>query len=126
MSLIRAQQRTITGLFPHNANRRFLIRNTRAGPEIRGTVWATTTATIIFDEPVGGGNETGFQLTIDGAPTAIVSVANGLATEIVVTYAIQLVGARGVITYIPKGTADWVGLNSGVLVKGFQQFGDIA
>ena len=32
MSLIRARQRAITGIFPHNANRRFLIPNRPSVP----------------------------------------------------------------------------------------------
>lgn len=123
MSLLRAQQRTLTALFPHPGNRTHLIRNNRAGPHILGISFKTTATLIGFDEDIAGGDATGFKLFSLGVEIAIIAAVNGAPNEISVTHAPVVLDDKATISYQPGA---WVGSSSGVEVKGFIADGTVA
>ncbi len=119
MGFLRAQQRSITGLFPHQANKTHLMPNSRAGPEKISDVYAITTVTLTYDEEVTGGDDTGWQVFHDGVATAITTVLNGITDDIIIiTHALAVVGQDVIVRYTPKaGAPQWRGVTSGILLK---------
>ena len=106
MSFIRAQQRTLTALFPHQANKKYLVPKRTIGPKILIIDFKTVSTTFTFDRDVVGGDATGWALEINAAPVAIISVINGATDDqIVVSYALQVVTDAIRITYDGTGTA---------------------
>lgn len=109
MSLLRANQRTLTALFPHPSNTKYLIPKRVPGPVIVGIAFKTLSTTIEFDRDVSGGDEVGWAVTLNGTPEAIVSVINGAPTDIVVNYAGGIVADEIRVTY--NGNGAWAADN---------------
>ena len=103
MSLIRPRQHAITGLFPHNANRRFVIPKRKQGPIIQDGIAKTVSATLTYDVDIAGGDAVGWTLfnRTTGLPIAVISAVNGNADQIVLNYAAQTLGDFITITYAP-------------------------
>ena len=123
MSFLRANQRTMTALFPHQANRTHLIPKRVLGPVILTIDFKVVSSTFTFDRDTTGGDATGWGLEVNGAPVAIISVIQGVGdTEIVVNYALQVVADAIRITY--DGTGVWAD-NNGVKLKPIDRSGVI-
>ena len=122
MSLIRPRQHAITGLFPHNANRRFVIPKRKQGPVILQGNFGVIDVTFVFDVAVTGGDEVGFTLfnNTDALPVAIVSAVNGTPPQIIITYAAQTLGDSMTVTYKPGA---WTSARG--QVNGFTFSGDV-
>ncbi len=118
MSFLRARQRAITGVFPHQANPTHIMPNHRAGPQLLTDVYTVTTITLTFDEEVTGGDSTGWEVTANGVPLAITSVLNGITDDIIiVTHALAVIADVMVVRYTPKlGGAQWKGATSGIFL----------
>ena len=100
MSFIRAQQRTMTALFPHQANKRYLVPKRTLGPKLILVSFKTTSVTLEFDRDVTGGDELAWAMEINGVSEAVISVVQGgFDTDIVVNYALQSVSDEARVTY---------------------------
>ena len=109
MSFLRANQRTMTALFPHPGNPTHLIPKRFPGPVITEVAFKVTQTTVIYDRVISGGDASGWTVTINGVPEAVISVLNGAPTDIVVTYALQVIGDDIRVTY--DGNGDWAADN---------------
>lgn len=116
MSFIRAQQRTLTALFPHQANKKYLVPKRTLGPKVSLIAFKTASTTIEFDRDTTGGDEVGWAVEIDGVSEAVTSVIQGVGdTEIVVSYALQSVAAAIRVTY--GGGGGWIDNNGAALKR---------
>ena len=105
MSFLRARQRTMTALFPHQANATHLIPKRKQGPIIQSGIIKTVSTTILFDVDIAGGDAAGWTMVnkTTGLPIVVTSAVNGNADEIVLNYALQTVDDIVGITYKPSG-----------------------
>ena len=103
MSVLRARQRTMTALFPHQANPTHLIPKRKQGPIIQAGIAKTVSATLTYDVDIAGGDAVGWSLfnRTTGLPIAVVSAVNGNANEIILNYAAQTLDDIITITYQP-------------------------
>ena len=101
--VIRANQRTQTALFPHSHNRRFLVPKRFPGPQILVIDFKTVSTVILFDRDISGGDETGWTVTVNGVPEAIISITQPAGDDISVNYALQVAGDDIRVTYDGNG-----------------------
>ena len=124
MSFIRARQRVITALFPHQGNRTHIVPSRGPGPFVRRSIAKVSSMTLDFDRNVQGGDLLGFSLEINGTPEAVIAATNGLSNEIVVTFALQLVDDLVKVSYTRTARRGDV-YPAGDFVRGFSRQGII-
>ena len=109
MSFLRARQREITALFPHQANRTHLIPS--RGPLLVKSVSAITTATVMTVKFTAGvitkpGNTDGLTVTVNaigGTVTDVQPVA-GAPDQLAITFTPAALSTQAVVVlYTPPG-----------------------
>lgn len=110
MSFLRARQRTLTALFPHQANRKYLVPKRFPAPLATTSVSAVTTATVMtvtFDGDVSTklGNIDGFTNTVNAIAGTITNVQQpGAKNTLVITFTPAALSTQSVVmTYTPPG-----------------------
>ena len=121
-NFLRARQRSLTALFPHQHNPTHLIPKRKQGPIIQAKIFKTISLTLTFDVDVTTGDAVGFTLfnNTTGLVVAIVSAINGNTNEIVVNFGAQTLGDNLTLTYEPGAWTSAVGE-----VNGFIQVDDV-
>lgn len=111
MSFLRARQRVITALFPHQANRRFMIPKRFPAPLGTKSVSAVTTATamtVTFTGDVATklGNTDGFTVTVNAIGGTVTDVQQpGAANTLVITFTPAAISTQAVVvTYDGTGS----------------------
>ncbi len=121
MSVIRARQPVLTRIFPHQANRKYLVPNRHGMIPDQAPAFQATQVIVEFSQPVAGttGSD-GWTIIVDGVSLLIGLVTQPQINLINLAFPIQLVGAFGEVRY--DGSGDWTGAN-GFVVGQFGQTG---
>lgn len=119
--IIRARQRAITAIFPHQGNNRYLIPSRFGMIPDQVPAFQTTQVIVEFHLPVSGTTgDTGWTVLINGSPVLIGLVTQPQANLINLAFPLQTIGDVGEVRY--NGLGDWTGAN-GFVVGQFAQSG---
>ena len=111
MAFLRHRQRVLTSLFPHQANKQFIIPK-RFGLIPQGFSHKTISINSVFQGVDVSGTlvTTGFSVLQDSTPVAVGSVdQSGGTNAITVNHAAVIAGEKTTLHY--DGSGDWIGAN---------------
>ncbi len=121
-SFLRHRQPGLTRVFPHQANKRFIIPNRMPGPFPTLTDHKSGQILVIFNEEITGTDAgAGFTVEENGADLVIITATQTGINELTVSHAGSTVGEITKITY--DGGGDWAGVNNESAVPPFTRQG---
>lgn len=99
-NVVRARQRALTALLPHQANDGILVPSRFGDIFIPPTlvVFTATTITLHFPQVISAGTATGFTVTHSGLATTVVASQVG-TNDITLTHAAQTSGEPVIVVY---------------------------
>lgn len=122
-NVVRARQRALTALLPHQHNKRVAVPKRFGDIFIIPTqvIYTATTITLNFPQVVSGGSELGFTVEHSGVPTVVVASQAG-TNDIILTHAAQTPGEIVSVVYALLAGA-WVSTAPRIKVGNFSLLG---